>query len=262
MVPNLGPQYDLAARLAALEDTVRRMQSNPLAQAFSMTQSDGSVGMELGQDPGTGSGRWIVYQGTTTSRDPNTDQHPIFMYLGELVSNGKIVNTGAIFVRSGGQESMTIGDGGAGILDKTGWAVFTTDETAGEGIANPWIPLPALQPVDTSTWPATTATTWTTIAENEFRAQHSQIWWAADTYADTGTNGQVRVTVINIGDGSTVATGSTFSVTGGAFGSASDTFALPAGFWGQTYSLQLQAQVTSGTGNVRAGTFAAYGRSS
>lgn len=260
-MPNLGPQYDLAARIAALEDTVRRMQSNPLAQAFSMTQSDGSVGARLGQDPATGSAGWWFYQGTTTARDPNTDQHPPLMYVGEVFEGNVPVDSAVLFFSTSGVERGQIGGSiGTRFLDDKGNIAFNTDETSGEGLAEPWLPLPMPAPTVLSAWPNTNATSWGTVAQNEFRAQHPKVWWTAYADADAGTNGQVRAVIIDAGTGSPVVTGTTFPVTGGSVIAVSDTVTLPAGFWAQAYSLQVQCQVTSGTGNVYCQTLTAYGR--
>lgn len=245
-MPNLGPEYDLAARLAALEDTVRRMQANPLAQAFSMTQSDGSVGMELGQDPNTGSGRWIVYQGTTTSRDPNTDQHPTLMYLGELVDgSGTLVDSGLILFRPDGSESIVIGNKGVGILDKHGDQIFTTDETD-KGVADPSLHLGQPVALGTGLWPNTTSTSLTGVSMLAFPAQQAQITWYGATYLPAGSTGEVQVTVNNGAAGAVKSVGAGFNYVG------TETIPLGSGAWSWQEMLVVNgnAAVTSGPGPI------------
>lgn len=249
----LGPEYDLAVRLAALEARLAALESNGLAQALSMTQSDGSVGMALGQDEATGSGRWIFYQGVTTSRDPETGLHPTLMYVGELYSSGTPVDSGMIMYRPDGSQSMTVGAGGAGFLDKGRRTVVSTDETSGEGLARPHIPLPTPQATDSSKWITTTAAGWTEIAASVAEMQQPKIRWDGEA---TGT-GDVQLLVKDFSSGATLASSSVWSPGGGPF-AWPDTFSLPAGLFGQKVVLSVQARATGGT-SVSYVTRALYG---
>lgn len=249
-MPNLGPDYDLAVRLKRVEDQLARMQENPLGQAFSATQSDGSVGWRVFQDPKTGATAMIWYQGTTTARDPNTGQHPILQYVGELYSGGQFEDSGLLWYRPDATGSGVVGNRGVQLFDHKGNQVFATDEygssPSGEGLTNPRLHLPLPVATGTAQWPNTTATSWSAIARSIGVMQHSHVYWQGYGYAPAGTNAQVKL-VIN---GTT--TGQVWNVTGGSFTTISEEIALPSGFWSQMWAIEIQAQVTSGTGAVYA----------
>lgn len=261
-MPALGPDYDLAVRLRRLEDAVARLQANPYGQAFSSTQSDGSIGVQISEDPTSGATAMVFLQGPTSSRDPNTNQHPMLLYIGQLYSGGQPVDSGAIWYRPTGTESAVIGNKGVQIFDPKGNRMFGTDEYAsgssGEGLTDPFLNLPFPVALDAAKYPKTTSGSWTSIAQMEFIAVHSRLFHYARTYADSGTTGNARIQLVD-GNANVVATGATAGIASGTFGSMADTLALPAGFYRQGYTLNVQAQVTSGTGNVYAQTFVCYG---
>lgn len=260
--PNLGPSADLAVRLANLEDQVRRLQQNPLGQAFSATQSDGSVGLQVYQDPTTGSLNWVLYQGPNSTRDPNTGLHPIMAYLGQLFSGGVPVDSGVLFNRPNGVQSAVIGNRGVQIFDAKHNQVFATDEYAsgsfGEGLQEPSIPIPLPVPVAVLSWPKTNTSG--TLAESSFRAQHSHVFYSGFGYCDAGTTGTVQV-VIQDSTGATVATGTSYAMSNAAVQGFGETLALPAGFFSAGYTMKVNASA-SGGGNTYAQLVAAYGTSS
>lgn len=254
-MPNLGPEYDFAARLRRLEQLVGLIAGNPLGQAFSSTQSDGSVGISITQNAqGNRATALQFYQGPTTSRDANTGLHPVLMYIGQLWSNGQPVNSGIIMYRPNGRQIATFGDGGPALFDAAGNRMLTTDETAGWGIQDPWIPLPTPVPSGLSSWPSTAATAWTTIASSNAYIQHAKIRWNGWGYAPSGVTGQFRLLV----NGQQY--GQVWSATNQYTAIAED-IALPAGNqWLNGYEVDLQAQVTAGTGTVSGQVYGVYGR--
>lgn len=247
-LPNLGPQYDFAARITALEDRLARLESNPIGQAFSTTQSDGSVGLSLGIDSQTGSFRWIVYQGSTTARDPNTAQHPALMYLGELVDGtGAFVDSGLIMFRPDGSESLVVGSGGVGVKDTAGNIVFSTDATSGQGLARPYIPA-AFYPARNGDFLTSTAASFETVWRAKLGKQQPKLYAECWAFADTaGTTGQVQVMVNG------VQLDATASVTNSAVTLFTFGPAAVAGAFGVTLNVEIQAQRTAGTGNIQVG---------
>lgn len=246
--PNLGPNYDLASRLSALEDQVRRLQANPIGQAFSATQSDGSVGIQIYQDPGTGALNWVIYQGPNSPRDPDTGLHPIMAFLGQLFSHGSPIDSGIIINRPTGTQSAIFGNRGMQVLDTTGHQVVGTDEygtgASGTGLNTPWIPLG--QPVGASPngtgWPNTTSTTMAEVGLLAFPAQHSQITWYGITYLASGA-GSVQLALNN------GAAGAVHNV-GAGFTYLNDTMPLGTWYWQEVLQLTANAQVTSGAGPI------------
>jgi hypothetical protein len=246
--PNLGPQYDLAARLSALEDQMRRMQANPIGQAFSATQSDGSVGIQIVQDPTTGALDLVVYQGPSSPRDPNTGLHPIMAYLGQLVSQGVPVDSGAIFQRPTGVPSAVFGNRGLQVYDTVGHQVFATDEyttsASGIGLNNPWIPLGQMVSASPNNagWPNTTSTSMAEVGLLAFPAQHTQISWYGITYLASGA-GSVQLALNNGASGTVHNVGAGFSY-------LNDTMPVGTWTWHEVLQLTANAQVTSGAGPI------------
>lgn len=139
----LGPDYDLAVRFSAAEDAISRIQANPLGTNFSQSQSDGSIGFELFQDPASGGTALAVRHGPTspfsdTTTTPGTVQHPRFVYIGQLDSTKlptqAIVDRDAGFVllRDDGTPMVVCTQsGGVQMFDKGGVLVYATDEVIG-----------------------------------------------------------------------------------------------------------------------------------
>jgi hypothetical protein len=253
-MPNLGPEYDLAQRLARLERNLLAVTSQ-LAQAFSATQSDGSVGLSIQQQlSNAGATVTTWYQGPNTARDPNSGLHQALLYIGQLVVGGSASTSGVIAFRPNGKQIMVLGAGGFGLKDAQETLLIAPDETAGWGIATPWIPLPPLQNSDTSKWPATTSSAWTTIAIGNAYIQHGKIRWNGFGFAPTGVTGKFRLLV----NGQQY--GSVFTATGGFVAIAED-ITLPAGSnWQAGWEIDLQAQVFAGTGTVSGVAYGIYGR--
>lgn len=256
----LGPQYDLAKRIAQLEQLVAQLAANQLGQAFSATQSDGSLGMAMLQSTqGAGATQTVWYQGPNSPRDPNTGQHPLLVYIGQTVVGGVFSDNAVIFLYPSGVESMTVGAGGVGVLDTRGNVVFTTDAPSGQGLGRPWIPIQAPVVADASKWPSTTATSWGEIARSYVNEQHPKIQWAADGYCPTGT-GQVQMLVRDFSN-NVMASGPVHTVSSG-FGAWTDVLTLPDGFDLQDHYISVMAQMTSGTGSIASQTWELYGRQS
>lgn len=257
--PNLGPQYDLASRISQLEDQVRRLQQNPLGQAFSATQSDGSVGMRIYQDPTTGSTSMVFYQGPTASRDPNTGLHPLLAYFGELFSGGVAVDSGVLLYRPDGVQSAVIGNRGVQIFDGDHNQVFATDEygssPSNEGLSRPWLTIDKPAATAYALWPHLSASG--LLAESFFIAQQSHVFWNGSVYADAGVSGSVQASVTI---GSTTITGATHSYSGSQV-NISETIAVPQPFHGSTAVFAINATVT-GTGNLYCQTWQLNGQGS
>lgn len=259
-MPQLGPQYDLASRIAALEDQVRRIQSNGLGQAFSSTQSDGTVGMQIGQSQGgSGSTAMVFYQGSTTPRDPNTGLHKALLYIGELFAGGVSVDSGALAYRPDGSQSLVVGNRGVQILDKLGNTVLASDEygtaPTGKGLNSPQISygIPLIN--DATKWPQTTATSMSEVSILSFPALHAQMTWTGYVYCPAGSTGQVQVQINSGANGAVHTVGAGFS---------NFTETIPLGTWGfqQVLALTGNAAVTSGPGPISFGIFGVWGQGS
>lgn len=133
------------------------------------------------------------------------------------------------------------------VYDKNGSIVLADDITAG-GLARPYIPYARPGNEDITTWPKTSAGTWTTIARSRGLSQHPRVRYRAAMATDGTAAGQIRLCV----DGTPVLTG--------AIGTElNDTASLPAFNLMADIEFTLQAQVTSGAGNVYGMTRYLYG---
>lgn len=259
-MPNLGPDYDMAVRLKALEDRLARLEANPYGQALSMTQSDGSIGLSFHQDPTSGAARLAVHQGPDTARDPATNQHPDFLYLGEGYINGTPIGAAMLLYYENSQLLAAFDSQGFELFDPQGNIIASNDQLSGEGLGDPWLPLALPTATGVGSWPQTATSG--TIASAQFRAMHPKVQWSGVAYSDSGVTGTVQVTVTD-GGGHIVASGQTYNLPGGSFVNYGfEVVSLPQPFWGSTYTLNITAQVTGGTGNVYSHLRQAYGRQS
>lgn len=258
-MPNLGPDFDLSVRLKAIEDQLRGQQANPIGQAFSTTQSDGTLGWTVQMEPTTGTTFMAFFQGPDTGFQPGEANHPALLYVGQVYEGGRNIDGGVLIARPDGVHYLaSFTTAGSTLWDAAGNAVVGTDETAGEGLSSPTLPIPLPVATGVGSWPKTTTSG--SIAESGFVAQHAEASWSGFAITDSGTTGTVQVVVVD-GTGSTVASGASRNVTSSSFTTA-DVVTLPAGFWQQQYTVEVQASVTGGTGNVYCQLFEAHGRPS
>lgn len=257
--PNLGPGYDFSVRLRTLEQLVRQLMQNQIGQAFSATQSDGSVGMQVRQNvQGAGSTALAFYQGPNTTRNAQTGMHPLLMYVGQLFVNGAPSDSGVLLYRPDGGQIAALGAGGFEFreLSAANQIAISTDQASREGLATPWLPLPAPQQTGIGNWPKTTTSG--VIAQTYIHAQHPKVWWNASAYADAGSSGSVSLTITC---GSQSVSSASFPVSSGAFTSIDTVLTLPQPFFGQAWTVSVNASATGG-GNVYCQTFGFYGRQS
>lgn len=256
----LGPAYDQAVRLRNLEERLARLEGNELGQAFSTTQSDGSVGMQLGQYAGNnGANAMLFYQSTDTPRDSQTGQHPTFLYVGEVYSSSGPNHAGAVFFRPDLSESAVVGSSGLQILDKVGNRVVGSDEygtsPSGKGLNSPWVSCGAPIANDVAKWPQTTSASLVNVSILSFPTQHANITWTGQAYCPTGTTGQVQVQ-LNSGAAGPVHT------VGSGFTTITET--IPLGTWSfqQVLALTGNAAVTAGAGPIYFGIYGVWGQGS
>ncbi|MEV7599855.1 hypothetical protein AB0O91_20975 [Kitasatospora sp. NPDC089797] len=133
-------------------------------------------------------------------------------------------------------------------LDRAGNTLIAEDPVAGSGLARPWVAYSPPTDDNSANWPRTAASSWTTIARSRGITQHPKVRIRAAVVTDSGTAGQIRLCV----NGTPVATG--------AVGAELNTTApLPSFVHMAEVEFTLQAQVTSGAGNVYGTTRYLYG---
>lgn len=141
--------------------------------------------------------------------------------------------------------------------DRTGNPVIADDTNGGVGLARPWLPMPLPVSTDITSWPKTSATTWTEVARSLPYEQHPVIVWQGDAYSAGTAEVQLQITdlssnVLLSSPVHTVAAGTTIAF--------ADQLTLPAGFWSQNRVYSVMARMTGGTGPVYVQTFSLYGR--
>lgn len=145
-----------------------------------------------------------------------------------------------------------------GLYDDKGNTLWTDDGTAQQGIARPYLSFP-WAPVVASLWPSTTAGAWTNLWAAAPPKQQPKIFIAGVATTAVGVTGQLRlfdaVNNVQIGGTVTIPAGSTGTVW--SIGPAAI-----AGNHMDTMNLELQAQVTAGTGAISAMIYSTYGQQS
>lgn len=253
-MPYLGPDYELAARLRRIEDQLSRLAANPLGQAFSSSQSDGSVGLVIGQyNGGSGATALQFFQGPNTPRDPNTNQHPLMLYIGQIEAGGVLEDNGVLMYYPSGTQLAALGQDGLVFSDPGGRVVVSNDQTAREGLARPWIPLGQPAPTLYALWPHSSVSG--LIAELFFNAQHPKVYWNGSVAGDAGVTGSVQMT-ITVGSHSVTGATHTFAGTQTNF---SETLTLPQPFFDYTATVQINGTITGGTGNLYCNTWQLVG---
>ncbi|HEX2939825.1 MAG TPA: hypothetical protein VHO91_02185 [Rhodopila sp.] len=129
------------------------------------------------------------------------------------------------------------------LFDRNGNAIVADDTVSGYGLSRPHLGT-VLMDTNASNWPATTSTSWTTIANQFFDCQHPKLSYYFSVASDSGTAGQFRLLVA----GNAVATD---VIGSGGYQYWSGTVAYPASVHiGDLPLIELQAMVTSGTGKL------------
>lgn len=136
------------------------------------------------------------------------------------------------------------------VKDARGGTLLAEDVVAG-GLAWPTIPMLAPQDVTVARWPQTTATSWTTIASSTHVKTQPVLRVFTSVTADVGSTGQIRY----------LLNGAAFGPVGNSVGSLDYSGPVPVAIASQ-FTLDVQAQRTSGAGAVYAQTFLMYGAGS
>lgn len=256
----LGPDFDLAVRLKALEDKVARLEANPYGDAFSTTQADGTEGLSITRDTTTGAVAMRLRHGPATAVGAD-GQHPTFFYMGQLDStilpptDTNIGQAGAVWLRSDGTLVAVLGPAGVQFYDADGNAVFATDESVGAGYGAPsWeIPLGYWNPsAPNQQFVSNSTPTDCVMVQFLIKAPTVHLGYQITTDAATTGVWQWRIITSN-----GTVTGQAGVMTAGSSQVTSDDIALPmlvGGFslWNTVATLVLSMNTTSGTGRILA----------
>ncbi|MFB7941212.1 hypothetical protein ACFWIN_34945 [Streptomyces sp. NPDC127049] len=138
------------------------------------------------------------------------------------------------------------------VNDAYGHEVLSDDIVTG-GLARPWLPMLPPQDMASANWPATSATTWTTVAQSQNPIWQPKMRLRMYTRVSSGATGQIRVMVGGVQFGQTIAAGTVFDHT------AAVTTAMQTDF-GKDLNVEIHAIVTSATGTVYAKPVLMHGR--
>ncbi|MFF2777864.1 hypothetical protein ACFVU3_23460 [Streptomyces sp. NPDC058052] len=138
------------------------------------------------------------------------------------------------------------------VNDAYGHEVLSDDIVTG-GLARPWLPMLPPQDMASANWPATSATTWTTIAQSQNPIWQPKMRLRMYTRVSSGAAGQIRVMVGGVPFGPTVTAGGVFDHTDLV------TTTMQADF-GKDLNVEIHAMVTSTTGTVYAKPVLMHGR--
>ena len=145
-----------------------------------------------------------------------------------------------------------------GLYDDQSNALWTDDGLAGQGIGRPYLSFPMV-PWNASLWGSTNATSWATIAVGAPPKQQPKVFFEGAINVPTGVTAQLRLwdAINSVQIGSTVTVSSAPSGVTWTIGPA----AVSGAHLG-LLGLQLQAQVTAGSGTIQAIAYTSYGQQS
>lgn len=202
----------------------------------------------------------VISGGGLTGIDPTTSNEVFFLGLGPFEDGSGRQQMETLLFRDDGSLAFGVADRGTTdghthlqnvfIKDRAGNFVIADDTVSGIGLANPHVVAGTLQNTNTSTWPATNASSFTSIADTYVEMQNAAFAWIIQLLADSGTTAQFELLV----NGTQI--GTTQTVTAG-FGSWSVTNQVLPGppALGSFMHIDLQAKVTAGAGSARARCF-------
>lgn len=145
-----------------------------------------------------------------------------------------------------------------GLYDARGNALWTDDAIAQQGIGRPYISFP-WAPIPSTLWPSTTAGIWTNLWAASPPKQQPNVYLQGVAITPAGVNGELRLwdaaNAVQIGATITVASqpaGLIWTIGPAAVG----------GNHLDPMQLELQGQITAGTGAISAMIYASYGQQS
>jgi hypothetical protein len=231
-VPN-APDDDVARQLRQIRQEITELKAARGAQLFVLDQTQTIALARIGRLPDD-----PLYN------HPDTGQR----------------QEATVFKRDDGTYAFTIAELAAdipgdpysqavAIWDKSGNIIISEDSDSGFGHARPHVPI-ALQNSDVSTWPATSSTSFTDIADCFMELQQPKLSWIIYCYADTGAVGEYRITVNG------TQFGATHSLNGSVtnfdeFSDSGDLTTLGLD-WGTPVLVALEARLALGTGHIKA----------
>ncbi|QJD53972.1 hypothetical protein SEA_GALACTICA_24 [Streptomyces phage Galactica] len=141
------------------------------------------------------------------------------------------------------------------LYDRRSNIIFADDiDSAGGGLALPWLPIPQPVPDDVSAWANTTNATWSNLLRSRARLHHPKLHVRTAIGLSSGTSGQLRLVV----DGTVALTGEVNAELNGICD-------VPGWDWTGSptdHDIVIQGRRTAGTGNVYAQCRYIYGRQS
>lgn len=145
-----------------------------------------------------------------------------------------------------------------GLWDNAGNTIWTDDGNSGQGIARPYLSFPMV-PWNSALWGSTNATSWTTVLVGGPPKQQPKVFLEGAMNVPTGVTAQLRLwdAVNSVQIGSTVTVSSAPSGVTWSIGPS----AIGGGHLG-LLGLQLQAQITAGSGTVQVTCYTSYGQQS
>jgi len=144
-----------------------------------------------------------------------------------------------------------------GLFDAQGNDLWTDDAVAGQGIGRPYISFP-VAPANTAAGQSTNAGTWTNLYFAAVPKQQPVINMGGAATTPSGVTGQLRL--MEAGTGTQI--GAAVTVTSAPGGVAWAIQGAVPGNHMDTLQLELQGQITGGSGSITATVFTAYGRQS
>lgn len=237
-------------RIAELERQVRELRAARRAEATTISAG----------------GLTITAQGGLNVID---DFNNLLLALGAITNipfSGGITQYGFQLTRqnpdgTAGELALSLAASGAtppqtlGLYDSSGNTLWSDDGLSGQGIALPYLSF-AMVPYVGSLWPSTNAGSWSLLSYGTPPKQQPKVMFAGIATVPSGVTGQLRIfdIVNNVQIGSTVTIS---SAPGGASWQIGP--AAVGGYHTEIMGLELQGQITAGSGSIAAAITASFG---
>lgn len=239
-------------RIAELEGQVKELRAAKRAEATTIGGGGITVTAEGGINVVDDFGNYLATLGALTTDLPGGGTQYGWLVYRQTADGTPGTLAFSMFAGTGALPQTV------GLWDNAGNTLWTDDGIAGQGIGRPYLSFPMV-PWNASLWGSTSAGSWTTIAVGAPPKQQPRVFLEGAINVPTGVTAQLRLwdAINGVQIGSTVTVSSAPSGVTWSIGPA----AIGGGHLG-LLGLQLQAQITAGSGTVQAITYTSYGQQS
>jgi len=257
--------YDRIQKLEAQVEELRaarRLEAATIGQGGLTVKGGGTITVTEGGDIRVSGSGGIDADGYIQLRGLDGEAQ---VYFGPIAYDGVSAGIGWFMDRQNGRRALSMEGSNpnnqfVALWDEQEHIVVSDDAASGQGLARPWLPV-AFSPSDFAVWPGTRSASYARILETQVSRQQPYLYVRLRHTTDaSGTTGRLRLMASGPGFGP-VQLGSPVDVGFVIAYSGIGPLPFPGGF-GDECDLWVEAQVTAGSGAVRATVTMAHTRQS